>query len=219
MKKKLSRIAALVLCCSMLTGITVLADDDSRKPTRISADGKTSVTMRVDNYKELEVNHNGNENDLSWSVTKGKSVVKITSKDKTNDEVTIKALKKGTAKVTCKIKGTSKKVTYTITVKSASASSKKISRVGPKAVTVELGDDRDLKVKKGKSVRNNDLKWSITGQKGIVRFDDDDLTDDDVEIYGKKVGTTTVTCTNRLIDQKINFTVTVVDHYDDDDDD
>ncbi len=220
MKKKLARIAALVLCCGVLTSVAAFADyDDYRKPTWISADGRKAVTMRADNYRELEVNHNGNENDLKWSVTKGKKVVKIVSRDRTDDEVRIKALKTGTAKVTCRIQGTSKKVTYTVTVKKASAASKKIHRVGAKNVTISLGEDRDLEVRKGKSVRDRDLHWSITGAKGIVVFDDDDLRDDEVEIRGTKVGSTEVTCTNRVIGQKITFAVTVVDapYYDYDD--
>lgn len=211
MTKRIMRLVSALLCCSMLFGgLTALADDDYRKPTWIQADGSKSVTMYKGGTAELEVEHDGGEQYLSWSVTSGKTVVQITSADKTDDEIRIKALKAGTAKVTCKIKGTTKKVTYTITVKNASAT-KRITRVGAATVTLRVGQDRDLEVKRGSGVTKRDVKWTITGTKGIVKFEPGESRwDDEIEIIGVKTGTTVVTCTNHLNNQKIRYTVKVV---------
>ena len=97
-----------------------------------------------------------------------------------------------------------------------SEKSVKITRKGKATRIVELGDDFDLEVKKSKGLSDKYLKWTISN-KNIIRFDDADITNDEVEFEAIKIGKTTVTCTNKKTKQKVKFTIKVVPDNDYDD--
>lgn len=214
-RMKVSRLLVLLTFMTMLLSVlTLQAGAKDVKPTSISANGKTGVTMTVGEEKDLHVKMSparAEDDYLNWKIVSGSGVVKFTDYDCNDDEIEIRALKTGTAKVRCYIDipgKTSKKVTFTVTVKKA-ANDSTITRVGDAKRTVYLGDDFELKVKKSSGLRDRYLKWSIKNEK-ILSFDDyDETTGDDMEFWAKKTGTTTVTCTNTLTNKKVTFTVTV----------
>ena len=83
---------------------------------------------------------------------------------------------------------------------------------------MEVGDYFELRVKRSGGLSDNDLKWSIKNR-NIVRFDDNDITDDEVELDARRTGTTTVSCYNRKTKKTITYTIRVVPDRDDDRDD
>ncbi len=94
--------------------------------------------------------------------------------DRSDDEIELRARKKGTAKITCSIRGTKKKVTFTVKVREAKTPQKKIKIYGPATRTVESGDDFELKIKKYRGLKDRYLQWSIQDP-DVIRFDDDDV--------------------------------------------
>ena len=218
--KKYRYLSFIALILSLIFAIHSYADSNI-KPKKITRVGKATVTVTAGKEFELKVKMNplkAEDDYLTWKIIKGSSIVKFADNDRTDDEIELKALKAGTAKIRCQIKGTGKKVTFTVKVKKAPAAAKKISAKGSLNKTVEVGDDFDLEVKKYSGLKNKYLKWTIKNTK-LLRFDDNDNKGNEVELIARKKGKTTVTCTNTQTKQKITFTVTVVPDYDDDRDD
>lgn len=90
-----------------------------------------------------------------------------------------------------------------------SLGSKYIDRIGSSTTkTVTKGSEFELEVRKGSKVRDNDIKWTI-GNTSIVKFDDDDRYDDEIELKAVGTGSTKVTATNLLTGGKLVYTVTV----------
>lgn len=218
--KNLLFATAFAVTLIALPFYTVKADDDV-KPKKVSV--KTSkITVTVGQEFELKAKmtpSDADEDYLVWSIVKGKNVIAFDDDDDRygDDEVEFKALKKGTAKVKVKIKGTKKVAYATITVK-AKKETGTIKRIGAKNRTVEVGDDFELKVKKSSGVKDKHLKWTISNRK-VVKFDDDDKYGDEVEFEAKKTGTVTITCTNTKTKKKVVYKITVVRDDDDDGDD
>lgn len=187
---------------------------------RIVRYGRSTRSVNAGSDFELKVRKRGGvrDNDLSWSIIRGKSVVRFDDKDLRDDDVDLVARKAGTAVVRCRIRGTSKKIDYKITVKAQRSVT--LSHYGSSTKTIEVGDDFELKVRKSGRLSDSFLRWSIANT-SIVGFDDDDRTDDEVEFKARRTGTTTVTCRNTQTNQKISYTIKVVPDrdYDDDDDD
>ena len=92
----------------------------------------------------------------------------------------------------------------------AEAESRVISRVGAEKRTVYAGREFELEVAKKGDVVDDKLEWTIKDKK-IVRFDDDDRYDDDIELRAVKAGTTTVTCKNLLTGKSVSYTIVVED--------
>lgn len=215
---KLLLLLPLILVTLFFAAGSANADDDHIKPKKITAIGNKTITVTVGQEFDLKVRTtptNADDDYLRWKIVKGSKYVKFEDNDRSDDEIELIAQKTGTAKVRCTIKGTNKKVTFTVKVKAATANTKKISIKGKSARTVEVGDDFELKIKKYSGLKDKYLKWTIKDT-SIIRFDDDDRTDDEVEFKAKKTGKTTITCTNTKTDQSVTFTVTVVPDYDDD---
>ena len=84
----------------------------------------------------------------------------------------------------------------------------KIGRVGSATKTVYIGGELDLEVRKGVKMKDSKIKWSI-GNTSILRFDDDDRYDDEIEVRALKTGTTKVTAKNLVTGGKIVYTVKV----------
>jgi len=226
MKKITKKLLVFMLLFATFTtsAITVNADNDDIRPSKIMKIICTDSSIKVGDEFELKARTNPYDADddyLRWSIVGKKGIVRFEDIDNNDDEVEFVALKAGTTKIRCSIKGKSKKYSKTIKIKVKKAEkSKKISRIGAKTITVEAGDDFDLEVKKGKGVKERDLKWSIKNT-SIVDFDDDynDRQGDDVDLYALKAGTTVVTCKNTKTGTVIRYTVKVVNYDVDDDDD
>ena len=188
---------------------------DDVKPKTVSVIPK-SISVEVGKEFELKAKmtpRGADEDFLVWSIVKGKNVIAFDDDRYGDDEVEFKALKKGTAKVKVRIKGTKKVAYATITVKEKKVSGT-IKRVGAKKRTVEVGDDFELEVKKSAGVKDKHLKWTISNRK-IVKFDDGDKYGDEVEFEARRTGKVTITCTNTKTKKKVVYKITVV--RDDDD--
>lgn len=76
--------------------------------------------------------------------------------------------------------------------------------------TLHVGDVIELKAKTYPYDADDDyLRWSIVGDKGIVKFHDNDRYDDDIKIKGLKTGVTKIACYIKGTSQKAYVTVTV----------
>lgn len=222
--KKFKMRTPLLICATVLLlvgmfSMQALADS---KPHQVKMTVK-KMTVYVGETFELKVKTtpvDADDDALKWSIVSGKKLVKFADADdeRDGDDMEFKALKAGKAKICCQIKGTNQKTYAVITIKTAPKAKGTIKAVGSKVRTVEVGDDFELKVKKFSGVKNSHLKWYIK-DKSIVAFEDDDITDDDVEFEARKVGTTKITCKNRKTKKSISFTIHVINDIDDDDDD
>lgn len=205
MKKILVYVMAAAMVFSVFAFNPVEADA-APGPRYIAKEGSSSKTFSAGNSFELEVNKGSEVKDsnLWWSVGNSK-IVKFNSKDKSDEDVSMKALKAGKTKVTCVNKLTGGKVVYTITVKKAT---KYISKSGDSTRTVNKGSEFDLKVKLGGLINENKVKWTIADT-SIVGYDDDDRYDNEMEFYAKKGGTTKITAKNLLTGGKVVYTIKV----------
>lgn len=91
---------------------------------------------------------------------------------------------------------------------SAALGYNKIAKVGNSTRTVNAGKYFELEVKKGSSVKDSNLYWSV-GNSGVVKVVDDDRSDEEIDLKAVKAGTTKVYCKNKLTGGKIIYTVTV----------
>jgi len=218
--KGLKAGTAKVKCKNKRTGGSLVYTIKVTKAGSISAAdkinyvGSKTKNLKVDNSIELDVKKGSavKDSNLWWSVSSGTSVVKIISSDRSDDDITIKGLKTGTAKVNCKNYKTGGSLVYTIKV--TGVGSYKIAKVGSSTKTVELGEDEELKVVKGSGLSQNQIKWSIADT-SILGFEDGDNVGSEIEIVGKKLGTTKVTVKNLYTGGSLVYTVKVVPEYDD----
>ncbi|MCD8077713.1 MAG: hypothetical protein LUE63_04950, partial [Lachnospiraceae bacterium] len=160
-RKFLSSLALLTLFLTILiAGSTQALAAGKTKPTKLSATTK-SITTYVGTEFDLKVKMTptyAEDDYLTWSVTSGKSYVKIIDDDVNDDEIELKAVKAGTAKVQCKVRGTSIKCTFTVKVKAAT---NKITAKSATTQSVEVGDEFELEVNKYSGLKDRYLKWSI----------------------------------------------------------
>ncbi len=220
-KKQAVLVIMLFLFTLCMMGLTAAADDDPR-PRRITAVQKQR-TVYVGTEFEVKVRtypRDADEDALRWTIVKGRNIIRFDDDDRTDNEVEIKAVRAGTAKLRCQIRGTRKYAYVTVTVKKRATTSV-IKRVGNASRTVTVGNDFELKVKKSSGLKDRYLRWSIQDS-SVLRFDDDS-TGDEVELKARKSGTTKVTCKNTRTGKTVVYTVTVkarnIDRYDDDWDD
>ena len=222
-RKQISKsIISLLTAVILLTGIslsTTASADYDVYPTSVTMAVKKK-TVKKGTHFELYARvspYNAEDDSLVWSIVKGKNIIRFEDYDRDGDEQEFVALKKGTAKVCCQIRGTNKKVYTTIVVKKASSKGT-IKRIGPKTRTIAVGEDFDLEVRKSAGVINRNLKWSIKNT-SVVRFDDYDRYGDDVEFRAVSAGTTKITCKNKKTKKSVSFTIKVVNrnnrYYDD----
>lgn len=207
MKRLFVFALAAVMAVSGLTTLPASAySDGSLGANQIGKVGSSSKTVYKGSEFELEVRtgRNVDDGDVWWSIA-DTSIVKFEDYDRSDDEVELRAVKKGTTKVTCRNELTGGKIVYTVTVKNPTYT---ISRVGEKNRTVKVGNEFELRVKKNGGIKDSDLWWSV-GNSSIVRIDDDDRSDEEIELKALKAGTTTVTCKNNVTGGKIVYNVTV----------
>ena len=203
---KMKKFMAMALSALMIAGSIAVLPADAASSNTISRVGSKNRTTYVGKELELEVREGYEVKDrhMKWSVGNS-TILAFEDNDRYGDDVELRALKTGTTTVTCKNLLTGGKITYNVTVKAAS---NKISRIGNKNRTYDVGDEFELAVKKLGTISDSKLKWTI-GNTSIVRFDDDDRYGDDMEFRALKAGTTTITCKNLLTGGKIEFKVTV----------
>lgn len=203
--KKTTRFLAIALSAAVAAGSIAPVTAEAAKNT-ISRVGNKERTVYVNGELDLEVRKNGNFSDdkIKWTIG-NTSIVRFDDNDRYDDEIELKALKKGTTKVTAHNLLTGGKIVYTVTVK---ASNNTISRVGNASRSVTAGKEFELSVKKNGSFSDNKIKWTI-GNTSVVKFDDDDRYDNDIELRAVKAGTTKVTAHNLLTGGKVVYTVTV----------
>ena len=203
--RKMTRFLALALSAVVAAGnfAPVTAQAASNTISRV---GNKERSVYVGKEFELEVRKNGNfsDNKIKWSIA-DTSIVRFDDDDRYDDEIELRAVKKGTTKVTAKNLITGGKVVYTVTVKK---SSNTISRVGNATRNITAGKEFELRVKKNGSFSDNKIKWTI-GNTSIVRFDDDDRYDDEIELKAVKAGTTKVTAKNLITGGKVVYTIKV----------
>lgn len=109
--------ALLAVCLCFSLSMTALAgSDDGKRPTKISVKGAKNRTVYTGQEFTLKVKHNHDDDYLKWSINK-KGIIAFEDTDRSGDDAEFYARKTGTVKVTCKIKGTKKKVTFKIKVK------------------------------------------------------------------------------------------------------
>lgn len=212
MKKSMKTVLVLLVAVFMSALLVLPVRADRKvKPTSIKAVGSKSVTVSQGEGFELEVRmtpKKAEDDYLVWSIVSGKGVVRFEDNDLNDDEVDLWAVKAGTAKVRCRIRGTKKSVTFTVKVKKSAAKTT-IKAVGSKSRSVRVGQEFELKVRTSSNVYDDDLKWSIVSGRSVVRFDDDDLYDDEMELEALKEGTAKVRCTIRGTKKSVTFTITV----------
>lgn len=214
-------IMAAVLVITGSFGTTALAD--GRRPKKVSI---SKSSMKVIQGKEFEIKakmtpRRSDDDYLRWQIISGKKYVKFEDNDRDGDDMDFVAVKPGKAKIRCYVVGKNKKKygdVITVTVKKRPADYS-LKKVGSSKKIEEVYDDFDLEVKKGHSIKNSELKWTIK-DKSIVGFESRRRTGREVEFVAKKTGTTKITCTctnKKAKTKKITYTVKVV--ADDDDDD
>lgn len=223
-KRLLSSLMAVVLITTSLVSMTVQADGG--KPRKVSI---RKSTMKVMQGKEFKIKarmtpKRSDDDYLRWQIISGKKYVKFEDRDRDGDDMEFVAVKPGKAKIRCYVVGKNKKKygdTITVTVKKRKADYS-LKKVGSSTKYEEVYDDFDLEVKKGHSIKNSQLQWSIEDT-SIADFNGRN-TGDEVEFIAKKIGITRITCTctnSKAKTKKITYTVKIVhddDYYDDDDD-
>ncbi len=170
--------------------------------------GAKERTVKVGQEFELKVREGAalNDNDIKWSIA-NTSIVKFDDNDRYDDEVELRAVKKGTTKVTAHNLVTGGKLVYTVNVQSKSTKYT-ISRVGEKNRSVKAGQEFELRVTRSSGMSENDIKWTSSNT-NVVRYDDDDRYDNEMEFQAVKAGKSTITATNLTTGGKIYYYVTV----------
>ncbi len=215
------KITAFFCMVFLLSGMFVIQARADAMPRKVKMK-VSKMTVAVGETFQLSVRttpFDADEDELVWSVVSGKNVVRFDDEDNDydGDDMEFRAIKAGKARICCRIRGTNKKTYATITVKASKKPSGSIKRKGKKTRVVEVGDSFELEVKKSRGVRDSHLKWYIK-DKRIVKFDDDDIYDNEIELKARRVGTTQVTCQNIRTKQKVTFTVKVIADTDEDED-
>lgn len=212
MKKIKGKILRLGLSLFMLAGAFALpaqAERDHVRPQTVQVASPGRTIRKGDSFelKAKVTPYDADDDYLEWKIITGENVVRFDDEDRYDDEMEFRALKAGTAKISCQIRGTDIKSVVTVKVKKA-ASGSKITRVGAKERTVRVSGEFELEVKKKRGVREEDLKWSIE-DRTVAEFDDDDIYDDEMEFRALKAGTTKIKCTHRRTKKSVTFIVHV----------
>ena len=214
-------IVLLVVMAVIGTGNISAQADYNWKPKKVSI---AQSAKKVSQGKEFEIRAkvtpiDAEDDYIRWEIISGKKYVKFEDRDRTGDEMDFIAVKPGKAKIRCYVYGKNKE-RYGDTIKVSVTEAKKdysLRKSGASVKYEEVWDDFDLEVKKGDSIKENQLKWKISNP-DIVDFANWKKTGHEVDFYAKKCGTTKITCsyTNSKGEKKsVVYTVKVV--ADDDD--
>lgn len=208
-KNKLKQVVSLAMVGAMvLTPASVLAG--WKKPTTISKISATSKTVRAGQEFELKVysgERNVDDDYFVWSID-NKSIVRFDDDDRYDDEMEFKALKAGTATITCKIKGTNVKKTCVVKVTEKQKTPYITIDDDDERFTVDVYDRENLEAR---------LRNATTSNRGLnyKSLDTDIVTvDSRGNVYGKKVGKGRIQISSKA-DPSIKKTVTVYVEWDD----
>ena len=207
MKRLLALALAAVVATGSLAAVPADAYTDSSLGSKlIGRVGSSTKSVSKGSEFELEVRKGKKvkDNNIKWTIG-NTSVVKFDDDDRTDDEIELKAVDKGTTKVTAKNLLTGGKITYTVKVKNPS---KTISRIGESKRSVNEGKEFELEVRKNGGIQDKDLYWT-TSNKNIVKVVDDDRTDEEIELRAVAPGKATISCKNQITGGKIKYVVTV----------
>lgn len=205
MRRKLTAtITALALALTVFAVPVSAAGGDNL----ISRVGAKERSVAVGQELELEVKEGRalNDNDIKWT-SSNTSVLKYAENDRYDDEMEFKAVKKGKATVTAKNLETGGKIYFYVTVK-AKANNIYISRIGNKNRSVNAGSEFELSVKKGSGLSDNNILWTSSNT-SVVKYDDDDRYDNEMEFKAVKAGKSTITAKNLKTGGKVYYYVTV----------
>ena len=205
MRKKLTATITALAMALTVFAVPVSAAGGNNWMERV---GPASKSVKVGQEFELEVNHGKglNDNQIKWTIG-NTSIVKLADDDRYDDEVEFKAVKKGTTKITANNLETGGKLVYTITVKPKSQKFY-IYRVGDKNRSVKAGQEFELRVTRTSGMKENDIKWTSSNT-NVVKYDDDDRYDNEMEFRAVKAGKATITAKNLTTGGKIQYIVTV----------
>lgn len=227
-KKILIHLSAISLIALMVLTILSPASAGAKqstvvKPTKVAPVAKKVSVKEGDKFElKAKMTPSFAEGDyLVWSIKKGKDIIAFKDNDRTGDDADFIAKKKGSAKVVVKIKGTKKKAVFLVTVNDKAGTittGGKIKAADSLNQTEEIGCEFDLEVKKTGDVSASDLEWSIENT-SIAKLSPDSGTGFEAEFIALKEGTTKITCTYTVTNQKVVYTVKVVPYEDDEDDD
>lgn len=202
MKKNIvSKIAAFVLAGVVaMTPVNVFADRDV-KPTRIDKISSTSKTVDLGKKFELKVytkEYDVEDDYFVWS-SSNENVVALWDDENYGDEMEFKALKPGTATITCEIEGTNVKKTCKVTVREKRAY---IDVDDEDRFEVEIGDREGLDAVLRNSTSKNKTLVYKSMNTSIATVDKRG------NVYGKKEGTTKIQISSKA-NPAIKKTVTV----------
>ena len=207
-------LAILLSFTFSVSPLSIQADEDDPKPTSIRRLNYKKKTLRTGQKFELEAFARPSDYDddqLIWT-TSNKKVVKIVSRDRRDDDITVKAVKTGKAKITCRIRGTKKK-TCTITVKKKAK--KKYTKptriwVEDRYTDVDVHDWEDIEYKVYPRTATNKKVTFSSSNKKVATVNSRGY------IYGKKPGRAKITLTCKD-NPKVKAYVHVLVEWDDDD--
>ena len=203
--QKITRFLAIALSAAVAAGSIVPVTAKAASNT-ISRVGNKERSTYVGAEFELSVKKNGSfsDNKIHWTIA-DTSIVKYDDDDRYDNDIELRAVKKGTTKITAKNLNTGGKIVYTVTVKK---SSNTISRVGEAKRSVNAGKEFELSVKKNGSFSDNEIYWTIADT-SIVKYADDERYNNEIELKAVKAGTTKVTAKNLITGGKLVYTITV----------
>ena len=177
--------------------------------------GAKERSVKAGQEFELKVTHGKGLDDdqIKWTIGNTK-IVKLDDDDRYDDEVEFKALKKGTVKIAANNQVTGGKIVYTINVKPA-LGKYNMAYVGKAKKYRGTNDDFELEVRKGSSLKENQIKWTI-GNSNLLKFEDGDKYGKEVELEPKgKAGTVKVTAHNLKTGGKLVYTIILNAKYND----
>lgn len=148
---------------------------------------KTSVSLQEGASTTLKVTltpKNTTQKTLQWS-TSNKKVATVSSKG------VVKAVNKGTATITIKVKGTTKKATCKVTVKAKTPAKIKVTKLtfGEKQKTLEEGSTYQTRITVAPSNATNKSVAYISSNASVATVDANG------KVVAKKVGNATITAT------------------------
>ena len=203
-----------VYCKNNLTGGRITYTITVKKATnKISIVGSKNRTYNTGAEFELAVKLGGkiNENKVKWTIG-NTAIVGYDDDDRYDNEMEFYAKKAGTTKITAKNLLTGGSIIYNVTVKGPGPYN--LVKVGNLTKTVEVGDDLDVKVSKGASLRADQINWTV-GDPSILGFENGDTVGTEVEVVGLQEGTTKLYANNAHTGKYLVYTIKVVPDYDD----
>lgn len=196
-----------------LSPAVIHADSDDPKPTSIRKLNYKKRAVRVGQKFELKAYarpYDYDDDQLIWS-TSNKKIVKIVSRDRRDDDITLKAMKTGKAKITCRIRGTKKKKTCIVTVKKKTKKKyikpTKI-KLEDKRMDVDVNDTEDIDYKVYPKKATNKKVTFRSGNKKIATVNSRG------DVRGIRPGRTKITLTCKA-NPKVKAYVYVIVEYDD----